>query len=101
MHRLAIRAGALFDGVGPAAVPDPVVLVEDGRIAAVTAGPVPLSAGTPLLELPGATLLPGLVDAHVHLGSTPGPTPSRRWPPTTTPCWRRWPMRRAPSSAPA
>jgi imidazolonepropionase-like amidohydrolase len=75
MHRLAIRAGALFDGVGPAAVPDSVVLVEDGRIAAVTAGPVPLSAGTPLLELPGATLLPGLVDPHGHLGFDAGPDP--------------------------
>jgi imidazolonepropionase-like amidohydrolase len=40
------------------------VLVEDGRIVAVGTG----LRGTPVVR--GATLLPGLIDAHVHL--TPG-----------------------------
>ncbi len=66
MTRIAIRAAALFDG--SALVPDPLVLVADGRIAEVAFGPraaVPPDAE--LVELPGATLLPGLVDTHVHL----------------------------------
>ncbi len=64
MTRIALRAGRLFDGVAP--VSDPLVLVEDGRIADVrSGGPVP--AGAELVDLPGATLLPGLVDTHVHL----------------------------------
>jgi imidazolonepropionase-like amidohydrolase len=66
MTRIAIRAAALFDG--SALVPDPLVLVTDGRIAAVAFGPraaVPPDAEP--VELPGTTLLPGLVDTHVHL----------------------------------
>jgi imidazolonepropionase-like amidohydrolase len=72
MTRIAIRAAALFDG--SALVPDPLVLVTDGRIAEVAFGPraaIPPDAEP--VELPGATLLPGLVDTHVHLafdGST-------------------------------
>jgi imidazolonepropionase-like amidohydrolase len=68
MGRIAIRATALFDG--SALVRDPLVLVADGRIVEVVTGPraaVPPDAE--LVELPGATLLPGLVDTHVHLGS--------------------------------
>lgn len=67
-RRTAIRAAALFDGTGTGARPEPLVLVEDGRITAVDFGPraaVPPDAE--LVELPGATLLPGLVDTHVHL----------------------------------
>jgi imidazolonepropionase-like amidohydrolase len=66
MTRIAIRAAALFDG--SALVPDPLVLVVDGRIAEVAFGPraaVPPDAEP--VELPGATLLPGFVDTHVHL----------------------------------
>src|SRR5918992_4841274 len=66
MTRIAIRAAALFDG--SALVRDPLVLVADGRIAEVAFGP--RAAAPPdaePVELPGATLLPGLVDTHVHL----------------------------------
>jgi imidazolonepropionase-like amidohydrolase len=45
-----------------------VVLVEGARIAAVgPAAEVKLAEGTRILELPGTTLLPGLIDAHAHL----------------------------------
>jgi imidazolonepropionase-like amidohydrolase len=63
---LAIRAGRLFDGVGTALVERPCVLVESGRIVAVLAGGVP-PAGATVVDLGAATLLPGLIDAHVHL----------------------------------
>lgn len=43
------------------------VLVKDGKIAAV--GPVAQidATGTELVDLPGATLIPGLMDLHSHL----------------------------------
>jgi imidazolonepropionase-like amidohydrolase len=62
---LAIRAARLFDGVSAAAVLRPVVLVRDGVIVAVQAGAPPSSAH--VADLGDATLLPGLVDGHVHL----------------------------------
>jgi imidazolonepropionase-like amidohydrolase len=65
-HRTALRADRLFDGT--TSVADPLVVIEDGRITAVDAGPrAPVPPDAELVELPGATLLPGLVDTHVHL----------------------------------
>ncbi|RJL23068.1 amidohydrolase family protein [Bailinhaonella thermotolerans] len=60
----AIRAARLFDGLSAAA--DPLVLVEDGRITAVTSGGA-APEGAEVVDLGDVTLLPGLVDAHTHL----------------------------------
>lgn len=64
--RLAVRAAHAFDGERflPGGA---LVLVDDGRVTAVEPGAAEVPTGWPLLEVPGATLLPGLVDAHVHL----------------------------------
>lgn len=61
-----IRAGRAFDGhkVVPAGA---LVLVDDGRIAAVEPGTAPAPEDCEVLEMPGGTILPGLIDAHVHL----------------------------------
>jgi imidazolonepropionase-like amidohydrolase len=72
-RRTAIRAAALFDGTTTR--PDPLVLVEDGRIAAVDHGRVAPPADAELVDLPGATLLPGLIDTHVHLAFDASRTP--------------------------
>jgi len=64
---LVLRAAALFDGVSSTLMAGPLVVVADGVIAAVhgPAGPIPADAS--VVDLPGLTLMPGLVDAHLHL----------------------------------
>ena len=60
---VVLRPAAVFDGETTHA--GWAVRVEGGRIAA--AGPAVPTAGARVVELPGLTLLPGLIDAHVHL----------------------------------
>lgn len=66
---MLIRADRLLDGTGSAALENPVLLVEDGRVRGVFQGQAPdgLATGAEVLDCPGCTLLPGLIDAHVHL----------------------------------
>lgn len=64
---LAITGGQLIDGLGGDPIRNGVVVVDDGRI--VTAGPVgsvPKPAGARILDTNGATILPGIIDCHVH-----------------------------------
>ncbi len=62
----AIKAGTLIDGSGGAPVKNAVVLVQGERITAAGAG-VAIPAGATVIDLTGFTLLPGFIDAHVHL----------------------------------
>lgn len=63
---LAVRAGQAFDGER-AIAGGALVLIDGGRISGIEPGSADLPDGVPVVEVPGATLLPGLVDAHVHL----------------------------------
>lgn len=64
-----ITAVAVFESESGAVTGPHDVLLEGGRIARVEpAGTAP--AGEPAVDGAGATLVPGLVDLHVHLGST-------------------------------
>ena len=64
------RDGAsLIDPEAGTATPDQVILVEDGRIAAV-GGDVAIPDGAEIIDLSDLTVLPGLVDAHNHLALT-------------------------------
>jgi imidazolonepropionase-like amidohydrolase len=62
-----VHAAMVIDGTDVMPVPDGVVLVQDGRIAAV--GPrttVPIPRGTRLIDVSGTTIIPGLWDMHAH-----------------------------------
>ncbi len=66
---IAIRAGRLVDPDLGTAVPNQVILVQDGKISAV-GGNVTIPAGAQVIDLMGLTVLPGLVEAHNHLTMT-------------------------------
>ncbi len=62
---IALTGGTLIDGSGRDPVKNATVLVEDGRIAAAgTAVKVPKNAE--VLDAAGRTVLPGIIDCHVH-----------------------------------
>lgn len=57
------------DVVTGKSIPNAVVVIENGRIAAIgPAGQVSVPAGAKRIELPGKWLAPGLFNTHVHLG---------------------------------
>jgi len=62
----AIRAGTLIDGRGGPALQNAIVVVRDGRIEAVGTD-VAVPAGARVIDLSSYTVLPGLIDAHVHM----------------------------------
>ena len=70
MSTTILRADRLLDGTGAPAMPDANLVLESGKVVDAFSGPVPealLSAGAQVREMPGCTILPGLIDAHVHL----------------------------------
>lgn len=50
-------------------IANPVIAVEDGKIVSVTTGSAP--EGVEVVALTGKTILPGLIDMHVHLDGRP------------------------------
>jgi imidazolonepropionase-like amidohydrolase len=66
--RLLVHAGALIDGRAEAPRREVTIVVEGERIADVVPGYRPAAAGETVLDLRQHTVLPGLIDLHVHLG---------------------------------
>jgi imidazolonepropionase-like amidohydrolase len=67
----AIRAQRVFDGVTGSVMRDAVVVIADGRMTAVgPAAQVPWPTGSPVVDVGDRTIMPGLIDAHVHILST-------------------------------
>jgi imidazolonepropionase-like amidohydrolase len=65
-----IRAGRLFDGTSDNVRQNIVIQVVNDRIQSVTAADsFAIPAGATVIDLPRATVLPGLIDCHTHLGS--------------------------------
>jgi len=62
-----IRCGRLMDGTGQSPAIDAAILVDEGRIAAVGHAREFAGYSGEIVDLPGATVIPGLIDAHVHL----------------------------------
>lgn len=65
---LALVGGRILDGYGGPIIEDGVLLIRDGRVEAVgPAAEVAVPAGAQVISTEGMTVLPGLMDMHVHL----------------------------------
>jgi imidazolonepropionase-like amidohydrolase len=64
---LVIEGGTLIDGLGGEPLEDSVILIENGRFAAIGArGQVTIPTGAEIYDAAGKTILPGFIDGHCH-----------------------------------
>lgn len=68
---VAVSADRLLDVASGRYVERPLVVIADGRIVSVGRQGDAAPAGAERVDLPGVTLLPGLIDMHVHLTMSP------------------------------
>ena len=72
---VVVTADRMIDVLAGRVLDHPQITIVDGRIAAVaagsTAGGAAVPAGARRVDLPGMTLLPGLIDMHTHITVDP------------------------------
>ena len=64
---VVLRAARVIDGTGAAPIQNGEVVVTDDRIVSVGRRGAAAPAGARVIDLGDATLLPGFIDAHVHI----------------------------------
>lgn len=69
MTRTVVRNATLFDSAAGVLRPGTTIVIEGERFAAVTQEPIPVDDAE-LIDAEGRVVLPGLIDAHVHVSAT-------------------------------
>ncbi len=65
----AVVGATIIDGTGTEPIRDGVVVVADKRIEQVgSASEVAIDAGAEVIDATGKTVIPGIIDAHMHVG---------------------------------
>jgi imidazolonepropionase-like amidohydrolase len=62
-----LRGGTLIDGTGAPPIPDAAVVIHDGRIETITTAGGTWARDAEVIDVSGATILPGLIDCHDHV----------------------------------
>jgi len=71
-RRVAVHAGHLLDVKSGKLLADQTIVIEDGKIVSSSASAeAKIPSDAVRIELPNATVLPGLIDAHTHLTMNP------------------------------
>ena len=73
---VALTGARVIDGTGAAPLERATILIADGRIQAVGAD-VAIPAGATRVDMSGKTIVPGLINAHGHLGADTSKRPAR------------------------
>lgn len=72
-EEIAIVGADVLPMTGEERLADQIVLVSGDRITAIgPSGQMPIPEGARVIDARGLTMMPGLVDMHVHLAPTPG-----------------------------
>lgn len=70
---VAFTGASIIDGTGATALQDGVMLVRDGRIEAVgSRDDIEIPEGAETVDLAGRFIIPGLINAHGHVGDVKG-----------------------------
>jgi len=68
-----VKGGNLIDGTGKPPIENSVIVIEGSRIAEVgKEGEVQIPSDAQVIDAAGKTVMPGLMDVHVHLGNVEG-----------------------------
>ncbi len=68
---VVVTADRMLDVIAGRMVDHPQIVITDGRITSVGAQGGEIPAAARRIDLPGMTLLPGLIDMHVHITCDP------------------------------
>jgi imidazolonepropionase-like amidohydrolase len=80
-EKKAFVGGTLIDGTGREPIENAILLLEGSKIVAVgEGGEIDISSDAKILDFKGKTIIPGLIDSHVHLtGARVGASGNERW----------------------